>query len=75
MLGFRQSAAPLLKELRRKTYIPVLMQPAKADRLLSKDGLRLLQSDLDASELYRHVLFSRCGRRLRSDFRQPLIVL
>ena len=51
------------------------MQPAKADRLLSKDGLRLLQSDLDASELYRHVLFSRCGRRLRSDFRQPLIVL
>ena len=75
VLGFRQSAAPLLKELRRKTDIPVLMQPAKADRLLSKDGLRLLQSDLDASELYRHVLFSRCGRRLRSDFRQPLIVL
>lgn len=75
VLGFRKSAAPLMKELRCRSRIPVLMRLAGDRSLLNKEEDRLLQADLHASAVYNRILFSVSGRRIKSDWRQPLVIL
>ena len=75
ILGFRRSAAPLLKEIRAKSRIPVLMQLAGDSAGLDADCRRLLQLDVSAAALYNRILFSKSGCRLKSDYRHPLILL
>ncbi len=75
LLGFRSDAAPLIAEIQRKADIPILSQLAKEYPGLDDSCRHYLDLDLNASEIYRHVLYAHSGRRLKSEFRQPLITI
>lgn len=75
ILGFRKSAAPLLKSLQEKAAIPLITSPAKAQRSLTPKQNALLCDDLRASSIYNRMLFSRSGISRLSDYRQPLICI
>ncbi len=75
LLGFREEAAPLLTEIRKQATIPILAQPAKDADALSGGRRGLFDLDVQAAELYRHVLVTRSGKERKSELRQPLITL
>jgi predicted nucleotidyltransferase len=72
ILGFQKSAAPLLKEIREKSSIPILMHLAKDQTLLSDGQKTLLDLDIHAADLYNYIRFVKSGQKTLSDYRQPL---
>lgn len=75
VLGFKKTSAPLMKEIRKKSRIPVITRLAREQKLLSPEQQRLADLDIRASEIYNRIVFSRSGPKIRSDYRQPLICL
>ena len=74
ILGFRKTAAPLLKELRQHSRIPILQKFAGDCHSLSASGQALLAVDLRCSRNYNQILYERSGIRQPLDYRQPLII-
>ncbi|MCD8149584.1 MAG: nucleotidyltransferase family protein [Clostridiales bacterium] len=75
VLGFRRDAAPLLKAIQAQADIPLLLHPAKDLSRLDEKQTQLLKKNVQASEIYKHILYQQSGLRLKSEFRQPLIIL
>ena len=74
VLGFKKSAAPLLKKLRRAD-IPVLMKPAGEESSLNPAQRLLLNTDIRAAHIYRSVLTAGTGKTMQNEYRRPLIIL
>ncbi len=74
ILGFRKSAAPLLKAIRQNSRIPVITKPALEEETLSPKERADFQSDLRASELARHIRETSSGRHLRNEYTRGLIL-
>ncbi len=75
VLGFRRDAAPLLEAVRAQADIPLIQHPAKDVLLLDEKQTHLFKKGVQASEIYKRILFRRSGYRMKSEFRQPLIIL
>lgn len=75
VLGFKKASAPLIKEIQKKSRIPVITRLARERELLSPDQQRLIDLDIRASEIYNRAVFSRSSQKIRSDYRQPLIYI
>ncbi len=56
MLGFRESAAPLLSGIKKQTKIPLLSKLADAEKQLAQTGLSMLKKDVYASHVYQSVV-------------------
>lgn len=75
LLGFRQSALPLLSAIKKNSDIPLISKLADASRNLSPYGLSLLEQDITAAHLYESALSCKCGLPLRNEYRQQIIVI
>lgn len=56
MLGFRESAAPLLSAIKEKSRIPLLSKLADAEKQLAPTALSMLEKDIYASHIYQSVV-------------------
>ena len=54
MLGFREDAHHLLKEIKTHSSIPLLSKLADAKHLLSETGMKMLKKDIQAAHIYNH---------------------
>ena len=76
VLGFKERAAPLLKEIRRTSSIPLLQRPVQGKQF--PDGsaaAKLFAADIRAAQLYEQVAAGHCGRVPVSEWvRQQVIV-
>jgi len=75
LLGFRTSAAPLLKSIRNHADIPVLTQLAPDAASLNEGRRHLLDLDIRSAEICKHILYTKSGCRLKSEYRQSTICL
>lgn len=75
ILGFRQSAAPLLTELKRAAKAPLITSPAAAEKLLPEQGLAMLHTDIYASDIYRSVLTGKTGNIYPGEYRRKLLIV
>lgn len=75
LLGFHTSAAPLLSSIRNHSEIPVLTRLAKDAASLNRDQKHLLDLDIRSSEIYKRILYTKSGCRLKSEYRQSTICL
>ncbi len=55
ILGFRQTAAPLLKALKTHASVPAISKLSNAKHRLDPTGLSMLEHDIRASHIYRSV--------------------
>ncbi len=67
-LGFRQDAAPLLHEIKKRSALPLLSKAAHAPGLLSDMGLQMWNQDISASHLYRSLRTLRYGTPFRPEY-------
>lgn len=56
MLGFRESAAPLLSAIKEKSHIPLLAKLADAEKQLAPTALSMLKKDIYASHIYQSIV-------------------
>lgn len=59
MLGFRESAAPLLSAIKEKAQIPLLSKLADAEKQLAPTALSMLEKDIYASHVYQSIVRHR----------------
>ena len=75
ILGFKKSAAPLLKQIKEKTSIPVISRAAKAPEQLSGDLLRLWNQEIYASHIYHAILQQKYGKSPQNEYSRPIVIL
>ena len=75
VLGFRQTAAPLLHALKQRAAAPLITRVPEAERLLSVESLLYFRQDLFAGEIYRSILFHKCGRSYPDDYRRKIEIV
>ena len=68
ILGFRQDAAPLLHELKKRSRIPLLSKPARALSQLDAASRNMWLQDVSASHLYRAVLSQKYGLTFKTEY-------
>lgn len=73
ILGFKTSSGELLSKIKNNSTIPLLSKLADADNLLDPISKRMLQQDLFASDLFRHIQESKFKTSLPNEFRMPII--
>lgn len=73
ILGFRESAAPLLTSLKSNSSIPVLTGPLDKKHLLSEDAAALLKKDVFASEIYRLGAVQKSGGRIANEYERKFL--
>ena len=75
ILGFRKSASPLLKEIKKHTTIPVITKAADAAEVLSANGLEIWNDDLRASNIYESILAQKANRPFIHEYQKQLVLL
>lgn len=75
ILGFRQSASPLLTEIKKTATVPVISKLADAKNCLSPCGKQMLEQSVLHSDLYSSVAFHKTGRPFLSEYRRQLVIL
>ena len=68
VLGFRKSAGALLKEIRRRSSLPLIAKAADAPRLLTGDALAAFESDIQASLFYETVRSHKTGTQFVHEY-------
>lgn len=74
ILGFRQSAAPLLTHLKKVSSIPLVTKLADASRILTPPALSMLEQEILASHLYQTVKHEK-GCAFKNEYTQPITIL
>ncbi|MCI9162335.1 MAG: nucleotidyltransferase family protein [Lachnospiraceae bacterium] len=75
ILGFRRQAAPLLKEIKLRSSLPLVTKTADAHKILDADGLAMLEMDFYASHLYQSVVFSKSGQKQPNEYTSPVVII
>ena len=75
ILGFRGESAPLLKEIRENTNLPMISKMADAKEILNDKAMELLQLEIDSTNIFRNVVYQKYGALLKDEFTAGLIKL
>ena len=75
VLGFRKDSAPLLKEIKAKSSIPLLTKPADAEKILSEEGMKLFSESTFASNLYEGILSRKCNCNFVHEYAKPVVIV
>ena len=77
MLGFRESASPLLSAIKKKAEIPLLSKLADPEKQLAPTGLSMLEKDIYASHIYQSIVRNKFpGEKPLSEineYKNPII--
>ena len=71
-LGFRRSAAPLLKQIKTQADIPLITKLSQQEKHLSSAGMCMLSKDLQSSQLY---MKTQKKDMAYNEYTKPLIIL
>ena len=75
ILGFRRESATLLKEIKKKSSIPLITKLADAHQILDESALQLLEETTFASNLYEKLLCLKSGRNFRHEYQKNIVIL
>lgn len=83
ILGFRKSAAPLLRRIKENSSIPVIIKLAGAEKRLDPAGAAMLACEIQSSHLYQNVRCEKAasgafpGRTavFQNEYTQPVLIL
>lgn len=74
MLGFRRSAAPLLKAIKTHADVPLVSKLSHARRCLSPMGLAMLEQDIQAAHIYQSVASAKFHGPFMNEYARPLVI-
>lgn len=75
VLGFKKSAAPLLRSIKNNSEIPLITKAASAKKRLSAKAFSLWEKDICSSHLYHAILQQKYGITCPNEYSRPVIIL
>lgn len=75
ILGFRRSSREVLREIKKRSRIPLITKAADASSLLSGEALELFEESLRASLIYESILSRRTKEPFRHELEKPLVIV
>lgn len=75
LLGFREEAKPLLTAIDRNTSIPLITKMADAEKLLTSDGHRMFQQEVQITDIYSSIQAAKSNHRMYHEYTRPMIVV
>lgn len=74
ILGFRKDSAPLLGQIKKTSCIPMISKLADRKKILSGDGLAMLEEDLWCANLYESVLSHNAPLNFTNEIAKPIVI-
>lgn len=74
ILGFRRSAAPLLKAIKTNSQISLLTKLADAPKIVDRNVLQLLEETTFASNLYESLIQEQTAKKFQHEYTKPVII-
>lgn len=74
LLGFRESARPLLKKMKTSCSLPVINKTADAKYILSDTALDRFEKDIHNSLLYQQAFYNKYDIVLPTEYEQSVII-
>ena len=75
VLGFRKSAGPLLKEIKKNSRIPLITKLADAEDILNINGQMMLSENTFASNLYESLVQHNMHGNYRHEYTKPVVII
>ena len=75
LLGFRKSASPVLKTIKKEGTLPLITKLANASSVLDSSSMQLLQKNTRISNLYESVLCEKTHKKFVHEYQKELIIL
>ncbi len=75
VLGFRKSAAPLLKAIKKSASIPLVTKLADAVNHLTPQAYNMLQQELTKNSIYESIRAQKSDTPMRNELQIPLEIL
>lgn len=75
ILGFKQKAAPLLKEIKKRSSIPLISKAADAEKILSEEAKNLWRRDIFCSQVYAVGFWQKYKKTPPDEFRRQIVIL
>lgn len=75
VLGFRRGSTPLLKEIKKRSSIPLVTKVSDAAKILAEPDQKLLYETVFASNVYESVLCQKTGKPFCHEFEKQLVIL
>ncbi len=75
LLGFHESASPLLAKIKKHSSIPLISKPAKASSLLDEKALQLFHQDIYCASVYESVMLNKFKSTPVNEWKQSPIIL
>lgn len=73
ILGFRDSSASVLSQIKKESSIPLLSKTADASRILSSSALKMLELEIKASHIYDSVVSSKFHKPCQNEYTRNII--
>ena len=74
ILGFRKDSASLLGQIKKKSCIPLISRLADRQKLLSGDGLAMIEEDIWCANLYESVVASHSPEGYQHEITKPIVI-
>lgn len=75
ILGFQRQSKELLTQLKKSSNIPIISKVANYKQILNPLGIRMLEQDILAADIYNTVVTDKFNTNVANEFRQQLIIL
>lgn len=75
VLGFRRSSQGLLTLLKETASIPLITKMTVHSEMLRENGLRLMETDIFASDVYRTACQMKFGHPLKNEYSEPIVIV
>lgn len=75
VLGFRRESTPLLKEIKKRSSIPLVTKVSDAAKILAEPDQKLLYEMVFASNVYESILCQKTGKPFCHEFEKQLVIL
>lgn len=75
VLGFRRESTPLLKEIKKRSSIPLVTKVSDAAKILAEPDQKLLYEMVFASNVYESILCQKTGKPFRHEFEKQLVII
>jgi predicted nucleotidyltransferase len=75
VLGFKNSAAPLLRKIKVNSDIPLITKVADAEQILTKAVWEMFLNDISVCNVYASVAASIAKRPMQNEYTTPPVIL
>ncbi len=75
VLGFRSESTPLLKEIKKRSSIPLVTKVSDAAKILAEPDQKLLYETVFASNVYESILCQKTGKPFHHEFEKQLVII